>query len=79
MALTEIFAARPHGDRLHYERHERERMRMPRFFRVFRDFRGSKSFQVLFVDDNGFANDAVKINVEQLFKMLSPQTEVKTL
>lgn len=29
--------------------------------------------------DNGFASDAVKINVEQIFKLLSPTTEVKTL
>jgi adenine-specific DNA-methyltransferase len=29
--------------------------------------------------DNGFASDAVKINVEQIFKLLSPTTEVKTI
>ncbi len=29
--------------------------------------------------DNGFASDSVKINVEQIFKLLSPTTEVKTL
>lgn len=29
--------------------------------------------------DNGFASDSVKINVEQLFKLLSPMTEIKTL
>lgn len=29
--------------------------------------------------DNGFASDAVKINVEQIFRQLSPGTEVKTI
>ncbi len=29
--------------------------------------------------DNGFASDAVKINVEQIFKQLSPSTEVKSI
>ena len=29
--------------------------------------------------DSGFASDAVKINVEQIFKLLSPTTEVKSI
>ena len=29
--------------------------------------------------DAGFGSDAVKINVEQIFKLLSPGTEVKAL
>ena len=29
--------------------------------------------------DAGFANDSVKINVEQIFKLISPGTEVKTI
>jgi len=29
--------------------------------------------------DSGFANDSVKINVEQIFKLLSPSTEVKCI
>lgn len=29
--------------------------------------------------DNGFASDNVKINVEQIFKLMSPGTEVKTI
>ncbi|WP_278463110.1 site-specific DNA-methyltransferase [Stutzerimonas kunmingensis] len=29
--------------------------------------------------DNGFASDALKINVEQIFRQLSPSTELKTL
>ena len=29
--------------------------------------------------DAGFANDSVKINVEQIFKLLSPSTDIKTL
>ena len=29
--------------------------------------------------DSGFANDSVKINVEQIFKLMSPGTEVKTI
>lgn len=37
-----------------------------------------KPLRVVF-RDNGFASDSVKINVEQLFKLLSPMTEIKTL
>ena len=29
--------------------------------------------------DSGFASDSVKINVEQIFKLISPGTEVKTI
>jgi adenine-specific DNA-methyltransferase len=29
--------------------------------------------------DNGFASDAVKINVEQIFRQMSPGTEVKSI
>ncbi len=29
--------------------------------------------------DNGFESDALKINVEQIFRQLSPETEVKTI
>jgi len=29
--------------------------------------------------DSGFANDAVKINIGEIFKLLSPTTELKTL
>lgn len=29
--------------------------------------------------DTGFVSDAVKINVEQIFKQMSPHTEVKTI
>jgi adenine-specific DNA-methyltransferase len=34
--------------------------------------------RVVFRDD-GFASDSVKINVGQVFKMLSPMTEIKTI
>ena len=37
-----------------------------------------KPLRVIFRDD-AFANDAVKINVEQIFKLLSPGTEVKAI
>lgn len=39
---------------------------------------GHKPLRVVF-RDNGFASDSVKINVEQVFKLLSPATEIKTL
>jgi adenine-specific DNA-methyltransferase len=29
--------------------------------------------------DSGFSNDSVKINVEQIFKLMSPGTEVKSI
>jgi adenine-specific DNA-methyltransferase len=34
--------------------------------------------RVVFRDD-GFANDSVKINVEQIFKQISPMTDVKSI
>ena len=37
-----------------------------------------KPMRVVF-RDAGFASDSVKINVEQVFKLLSPATEIKTL
>jgi adenine-specific DNA-methyltransferase len=37
-----------------------------------------ESLRVVF-RDSGFANDSVKINVEQIFKLMSPSTEVKTI
>lgn len=39
---------------------------------------GYKPLRVVF-RDSGFASDSVKINVEQLFKLLSPTTEIKTI
>jgi adenine-specific DNA-methyltransferase len=37
-----------------------------------------KPLRVVF-RDNGFVSDAVKINVDQIFKQLSPGTEVKSI
>jgi adenine-specific DNA-methyltransferase len=39
---------------------------------------GHKPLRVVF-RDAGFVSDSVKINVEQVFKLLSPATEIKTL
>ncbi|MBX8558448.1 site-specific DNA-methyltransferase [Pseudomonas cichorii] len=39
---------------------------------------GYKPLRVVF-RDAGFASDSVKINVEQMFKLLSPATEIKTI
>ena len=39
---------------------------------------GRKPLRMVFRDD-GFSSDAVKINVEQIFKLLSPDTEVRAL
>lgn len=39
---------------------------------------GHKPLRVVF-RDAGFASDSVKINVEQVFKLMSPATEIKTL
>jgi adenine-specific DNA-methyltransferase len=39
---------------------------------------GFKPMRVVF-RDTGFASDAVKINVEQIFKQMSPGTEVKSI
>lgn len=37
-----------------------------------------KPLRVVF-RDSGFSNDSVKINVEQIFKLISPSTEIKTI
>ena len=37
-----------------------------------------KPLRVVFRDDS-YGSDSVKINVEQIFKLLSPGTEVKTI
>ena len=39
---------------------------------------GNKPLRAVF-RDAGFASDSVKLNVEQLFKLLSPATEIKTI
>ena len=39
---------------------------------------GFNAMRVVF-RDTGFASDAAKINVEQIFKQLSPGTEVKSI
>lgn len=37
-----------------------------------------KPLRVVF-RDSGFSSDSVKINVEQIFKLISPSTEIKTI
>ena len=39
---------------------------------------GRKPLRVVF-RDAGFENDSVKINVEQIFKLMSPATEIKAI
>lgn len=43
-----------------------------------RELAGYKPLRVVF-RDNGFESDAVKINAEQIFRQLSPETEVKAI
>ena len=43
-----------------------------------KELAGHKPMRVVF-RDAGFSSDSVKINVEQVFKLLSPATEIKTL
>ena len=45
---------------------------------LVKELAGYKPVRVVF-RDNGFVSDAVKINVEQIFKQLSPDTEVKAI
>lgn len=45
---------------------------------LVKELAGYKPVRVVF-RDNGFVSDAVKINVEQIFKQLSPDTEVKSI
>jgi adenine-specific DNA-methyltransferase len=43
-----------------------------------KELAGFEPLRVVF-RDNGFVSDAVKINVEQIFKQMSPSTEVKSI
>jgi adenine-specific DNA-methyltransferase len=45
---------------------------------LVKELAGKKPLRVVF-RDNGFESDAVKINVDQIFKQLSPSTEVKSI
>jgi adenine-specific DNA-methyltransferase len=45
---------------------------------LVKELAGFKPLRVVF-RDNGFVSDAVKINVEQIFKQMSPGTEVKSI
>ena len=45
---------------------------------LVKELAGHEPLRVVF-RDNGFASDAVKINVEQVFRQLSPTTEVKAI
>ena len=43
-----------------------------------KELAGHEPMRVVF-RDNGFVSDAVKINVEQIFRQLSPTTDVKSI
>ncbi len=45
---------------------------------LVKELTGHEPLRVVF-RDNGFVSDAVKINVEQIFRQLSPATEVKSI
>lgn len=45
---------------------------------LVKELAGFKPLRIVF-KDNGFVSDAVKINVDQIFKQLSPSTEVKSI
>ena len=45
---------------------------------LVKELAGHQPLRVVF-RDNGFVSDAVKINVEQIFRQLSPTTDVKTI
>ena len=46
--------------------------------KLVKELAGFQPLRVVF-RDNGFLSDAVKINVEQIFKQMSPGTEVKAI
>jgi len=45
---------------------------------LVKELAGHQPLRIVF-RDNGFSSDAVKINVDQIFKQLSPGTEVKSI
>ena len=45
---------------------------------LVKDLAGQEPLRMVF-RDNGFVSDAVKINVEQIFRQLSPNTDIKSI
>jgi adenine-specific DNA-methyltransferase len=45
---------------------------------LVKELAGHEPLRVVF-RDTGFVSDAVKINVQQIFKQLSPMTDVKAI
>ena len=45
---------------------------------LVKELAGREPLRVVF-RDNGFVSDAIKINVEQIFRQLSPTTDVKAI
>jgi adenine-specific DNA-methyltransferase len=45
---------------------------------LVKELAGREPLRVVF-RDNGFASDAVKINVEQIFRQRSPNTDIKSI
>ena len=45
---------------------------------LVKELAGREPLRVVF-RDNGFVSDAVKINVEQVFRQVSPGTDVKSI
>lgn len=43
-----------------------------------KELAGRKPLRVVF-RDNGFVSDAIKINVDQIFKQIYPSTDVKSI
>ena len=48
------------------------------FEELVKELAGREPLRVVF-RDHGFVSDAVKINVEQVFRQLSPGTDVKSI
>jgi hypothetical protein len=46
---------------------------------LFDGYLTENNMQPIISHDPGFKDDSVKINVEQIFKLMSPHTEVKTI
>jgi hypothetical protein len=46
---------------------------------LFDGYLTGNNMQQVISHDSGFKDDSVKINVEQIFKLMSPHTEVKTI
>jgi adenine-specific DNA-methyltransferase len=46
---------------------------------IVKEIASRRPLRAVFLDDSGFATDAARINAEQIFREVSPETEVRAI